>query len=80
MKKYLISGDVMRQESLSHASIPCEPLDGDLSNEIFYRVETTGALATLSSSVSLIYFYCSRLPSDGFVLNTLKFHVFEVLI
>ncbi|KAM7525882.1 hypothetical protein LguiA_015784 [Lonicera macranthoides] len=75
VKNYLVSGDLMRQESLSHASIPCEPLDGDLSNEIFYRVETTGALATLSSSVSLIYFYCSRLPSDGYFKPSPRCHI-----
>ncbi|KAK1273867.1 hypothetical protein QJS04_geneDACA021904 [Acorus gramineus] len=33
-----------------------------------YRVESTGATVTLSSSVQLIYFYCSRLPSDSLYL------------
>lgn len=59
----------MRQESLRNASIPCSPLDDELHNEPCYKVETTGAVVTLSSSVSLLYFYCSRLPSDGFVLH-----------
>ncbi|PSS04962.1 Endoribonuclease [Actinidia chinensis var. chinensis] len=66
VKNYLASGDVMREESLRHASLPCEPLDSELYNEVFYRVESTGAVVTLSSSVALIYFYCSRLPSDGY--------------
>ncbi|KAK1360669.1 hypothetical protein POM88_045143 [Heracleum sosnowskyi] len=56
----------MRQESLRHAAVPCQPLDTEIYNEEFYQVDTTGAIVTLSSSVSLIYFYCSRLPSDGY--------------
>lgn len=68
MKTYLYSGDVMRKESLSHASHPCQPLQFSEFDEIFYRVPSTGAIVTLSSSVSLIYFYCSRLPSDGYAL------------
>nr|XP_017225094.1 PREDICTED: endoribonuclease Dicer homolog 2-like isoform X3 [Daucus carota subsp. sativus] len=63
---YLSSGQVMRQESLRHAALPCQPLDTEIYNEVFYRVDSTGAVVTLSSSVSLIYFYCSRLPSDGY--------------
>ncbi|KAK1401517.1 hypothetical protein POM88_001122 [Heracleum sosnowskyi] len=62
---YLASGQVMRQESLRHAAVPCQPLDTEIYNEEFYRVDSTGAIVTLSSSVSLIYFYCSHLPSDG---------------
>ncbi|KAJ6690089.1 hypothetical protein OIU85_006378 [Salix viminalis] len=65
LQNYLASGDIMRRESLRHASIPCSPFLGVLDDE-FYRVESTGAVVTLSSSVSLIYFYCSRLPSDGY--------------
>uniref|UniRef100_A0A803L442 Uncharacterized protein n=1 Tax=Chenopodium quinoa TaxID=63459 RepID=A0A803L442_CHEQI len=66
MKNYLSSGDVMRKESLSHASLPCQPVEFDEFDGISYRVPSTGAVVTLSSSVSLIYFYCSRLPSDGY--------------
>ncbi|KAK2990483.1 hypothetical protein RJ640_011650 [Escallonia rubra] len=66
VENYLSSGDVMRKESLRHASIPCEPVQRDLYNEMFYEVEGTGAKVTLSSSVGLIYFYCSQLPSDGY--------------
>ncbi|KAK3028012.1 hypothetical protein RJ639_040011, partial [Escallonia herrerae] len=62
----LSSGDLMRKESLRHASLPCEPVQRDLYNEMFYEVEGTGAKVTLSSSVGLIYFYCSQLPSDGY--------------
>lgn len=66
MQKYLSSAELMREESLNHASIPCQPLEYDEVDEIFYRVPRTGATVRLSSSVSLIYFYCSRLPSDGY--------------
>ncbi|XP_041017409.1 endoribonuclease Dicer homolog 2 isoform X3 [Juglans microcarpa x Juglans regia] len=64
LEKYLASGDIMRNASLRHASLPCSPLQTDLNDEKFYCVESTGATVTLSSSVSLIFFYCSRLPSD----------------
>ena len=67
LKKYLASGDIMRKESLRHASLPCSPLQSDSNDEEFYRVERTGAIVTLTSSVGLIYFYCSRLPSDWLV-------------
>ncbi|KAE8688002.1 Endoribonuclease Dicer-like protein 2 [Hibiscus syriacus] len=65
LKEYLTSGDVMRKESLCHASDPCSPLSNDLYNEEFYQVASTEACMTLSSSVGLVYFYCSRLPADG---------------
>ncbi|XP_022864537.1 endoribonuclease Dicer homolog 2 isoform X3 [Olea europaea var. sylvestris] len=64
VENYLASGDIMRKECLSHASLPCEPLDSKLNSEEYYEVESTGAIVTLSSSVSLLHFYCSRLPSD----------------
>ncbi|XP_059442582.1 endoribonuclease Dicer homolog 2-like isoform X2 [Corylus avellana] len=64
LEKYLACGDIMRKASLRHASLPCSPLQVDLNDEEVYYVESTGASVTLASSVSLIYFYCSRLPSD----------------
>ncbi|MBA0838012.1 hypothetical protein Goarm_010116, partial [Gossypium armourianum] len=66
LKNYLTSGDVMRKESLRHASNPCSPLSKGLDDEEFYQVASTGACMTLSSSVGLMYFYCSRLPADGY--------------
>ncbi|CAO2832596.1 unnamed protein product [Amaranthus hypochondriacus] len=66
MHNYFYSGDIMRKESLSHASVPCHPVEFDEFDKIFYSVPSTGALVTLRSSISLIYFYCSRLPSDGY--------------
>lgn len=69
VNNYLLSGKIMRDESLSHASEPCGPLEKDLYDEVVYHVESTGATLRLSSSISMVYFYCSRLPSDGFALN-----------
>ncbi|XP_048137165.1 endoribonuclease Dicer homolog 2 isoform X2 [Rhodamnia argentea] len=66
LEKYLSSGETMRKESLLHASLPCEPLNGNLYDEESYQVADTGAIVTLSSSVGLLYFYCSRLPSDSY--------------
>ncbi|NP_001316343.1 endoribonuclease Dicer 2d isoform X3 [Solanum lycopersicum] len=65
MQNYKASVEIMRQESLRHASIPCSTLHDELYDEC-YKVESTGAVVTLSSSVSLLDFYCSRLPSDGY--------------
>ncbi|KAK1272022.1 hypothetical protein QJS04_geneDACA021027 [Acorus gramineus] len=48
---YLASGDIMRKESLGQASLPCAPLDNQMSDEECYCVESTGAIVTLSSSV-----------------------------
>ncbi|KAL6144277.1 hypothetical protein ACLB2K_054972 [Fragaria x ananassa] len=66
LQNYLTSEDIMRKESLRHSSLPCTSLDIDFQNDGSYRVESTGATLTLDSSISLIYFYCSRLPSDGY--------------
>ncbi|KAK9673490.1 hypothetical protein RND81_12G170800 [Saponaria officinalis] len=79
VKNYLSSGEIMRKESLSHASLPCQPVEFDEFDEIFYRVPSTGAIVTLSSSVSLIYFYCSRLPSDGYFKPSPRCVIDEVL-
>ncbi|XAR65808.1 Ribonuclease III [Bertholletia excelsa] len=75
VENYIASGDIMRKESLSHASLPCLPLDSKMFNEVFYRVKSTGAVVTLSSSVALIYFYCSRLPSDGYFKPYPRFEI-----
>ncbi|KAK9919220.1 hypothetical protein M0R45_027830 [Rubus argutus] len=66
LQNYLTSGDIMRKESLRHSSLPCTSLEIDLQDDGFYRVESTGASLTLESSIGLMYFYCSRLPSDGY--------------
>ena len=68
VNNYLASGSIMRQECLSHANLPCEPLAKEMHGEPWYEVEKTGALVTLSSSTALLHYYCSRLPSDRFDL------------
>nr|GMD70111.1 endoribonuclease Dicer homolog 2-like [Ipomoea batatas] len=65
VNNYLASGEIMRKESLRHASLPCSPLDCE-NDEYSYRVESTGAVVNLRSSVSLLYLYCSKLPSDRY--------------
>ncbi|RVW27130.1 Endoribonuclease Dicer-like 2 [Vitis vinifera] len=70
LRTYLDSGKVMREESLRNASLPCAPLKSSLDDEEFYWVESTRAIVTLSSSIGLLYFYCSRLPSDGYFKPT----------
>ncbi|KFK39865.1 hypothetical protein AALP_AA3G298800 [Arabis alpina] len=74
LTKYLSGVKRMREESLHHSLDPCPPLSDD-SCEDFFRVNSTGAVVTLSSSVSLIYFYCSRLPSDEYFKPTPRFDV-----
>lgn len=32
-----------------------------------YKVETTGAVVNMDSSVSVVYRYCSKLPKDKYV-------------
>ncbi|KAL5836669.1 hypothetical protein ACOSQ3_013838 [Xanthoceras sorbifolium] len=73
LKDYLACGDIMRKESLRLASLHCLPLESNMDDGVFYHVESTDAIVTLSSSVSLIYFYCSRLPSDGYFKPTPRF-------
>ncbi|KAL8507745.1 hypothetical protein ACS0TY_018332 [Phlomoides rotata] len=66
MKRYLKSGLMMRNECLGHADLPCKPLDNEMFGEPWYEVEKTGAIVTLSSSVALLHFYCSKLPADRY--------------
>lgn len=61
---------MMRKECLSHADLPCQPLNNEMYSEPWYKVESTGAIVTLSSSVTLLNLYCSRLPSDRFVISS----------
>ncbi|TKY72393.1 Endoribonuclease Dicer-like 2 [Spatholobus suberectus] len=70
LEKYLASADIMRKESLRHSSLPCDAFEGDEFDEEVYRVASTGAIANLSSSIGLIYLYCSRLPADGYFKPT----------
>lgn len=63
----------MREESLRYASLPCAPPKNGICDEELYRVQSTGALVTLSSSIALIYHYCSKLPSDRYFIPTPRF-------
>ncbi|XP_039686333.1 endoribonuclease Dicer homolog 2 isoform X2 [Medicago truncatula] len=70
LEKYLDGGQMMRKESLRYSSLPCESLESDRFNEQAYRVASTEAVVNLSSGITLIYLYCSRLPSDGYFKPT----------
>lgn len=63
-QKFLAGGQIMREESLRLSSISCQPLPNTMCKEESYCVQSTGAVVTLNSSVQLIYFFCSKLPSD----------------
>ncbi|KAJ3701550.1 hypothetical protein LUZ61_005255 [Rhynchospora tenuis] len=71
--EFLKSGEKMREESLKLSSKPCGNLDSELSKECFYLVEKTGAIVTSSSCISLIYYYCSKLPSDRYFKSSPRF-------
>ncbi|XP_020580814.1 endoribonuclease Dicer homolog 2a-like [Phalaenopsis equestris] len=75
VQRFLKSGDIMREEALSLATLPCSSLQ-DIENNS-YRVETTGSVVNVNSSVALIYFYCSRLPSDGYFKPHPRFEIDE---
>ncbi|QHO06443.1 hypothetical protein HN51_065296 [Arachis hypogaea] len=70
LEQYLASGDLMRKESLRHSSLPFDHFESDQFNEEVYRVESTKAIVTLSSSIELIHIFCSWLPSDGYFKPT----------
>ncbi|CAJ1794964.1 unnamed protein product [Sphenostylis stenocarpa] len=70
LEKYLASADIMRKESLRHSTLTRDPLESDDFDKEAYHVSSTGAIANLSSSISLIYLYCSRLPADGYFKPT----------
>ncbi|XP_045805970.1 endoribonuclease Dicer homolog 2-like isoform X2 [Trifolium pratense] len=70
LEKYLGGSQMMRKESLRQSSLPCESLEIDQFQEQAYRVASTEAVVNLSSSITLIYLYCSRLPSDGYFKPT----------
>ncbi|KAL0920159.1 hypothetical protein M5K25_009276 [Dendrobium thyrsiflorum] len=75
VRRFLDSGEIMRGEALRVASLPCKSPNVIESNS--YRVETTGSVVNLNSSVALIYFYCSRLPSDGYFKPLPRFEIDE---
>ncbi|CAI9090837.1 OLC1v1025698C1 [Oldenlandia corymbosa var. corymbosa] len=63
---YVCCGTMMREESLIHALVPCTPLNCEMDEEHYYKVQSTGACVNLASSIQLLHFYCSRLPCDGY--------------
>ncbi|KAJ1294685.1 hypothetical protein BS78_01G164800 [Paspalum vaginatum] len=74
-QEFLASGQIMREESLILASTHSQPLPNTLCKGEFYVVESTGAVVTLNSSVPLIYFFCSKLPSDEYFKPLPRFNI-----
>ncbi|KAK8567711.1 hypothetical protein V6N12_006288 [Hibiscus sabdariffa] len=64
LKEYLTSGDVMRRESLCHASDPCSPLSSDLYDEEFYQEYLTSGDVMRRESLCHASDPCSPLSSD----------------
>lgn len=83
-EKFLASVQIMREESLRLGSISCQPLENTLCKDTYYRVESTRAIVTLNSSVPLIHFFCSKLPSDElvfcFTLNSFVYFILRRII
>ncbi|AQK64412.1 dicer-like 105 [Zea mays] len=78
-QKFLKSGQIMREESQRLESTCCQPLLNTLCNEEFYGVESTGAIVTLNSSIQLINFFCSKLPSDEYFKPLPRFKIDKAL-
>uniref|UniRef100_A0A0E0KFW1 Uncharacterized protein n=1 Tax=Oryza punctata TaxID=4537 RepID=A0A0E0KFW1_ORYPU len=74
-KKFLASGQIMREESLRLGSISCQQLENTLCEDTYYRVDSTRAIVTLNSSVPLIHFFCSKLPSDEYFKPLPRFDI-----
>uniref|UniRef100_A0A0E0GQ45 Uncharacterized protein n=1 Tax=Oryza nivara TaxID=4536 RepID=A0A0E0GQ45_ORYNI len=74
-EKFLASVQIMREESLRLGSISCQPLENTLCKDTYYRVESTRAIVTLNSSVPLIHFFCSKLPSDEYFKPLPRFDI-----
>ena len=76
MRKLLVAAHteerLVRQVANEDRALLRVQRDGEQVSEEFlgkdkqYRVEETGALATVNSAVSLIYHYCTALPRDRF--------------
>uniref|UniRef100_A0ACD5WPN7 Uncharacterized protein n=1 Tax=Avena sativa TaxID=4498 RepID=A0ACD5WPN7_AVESA len=79
IEKFLGSGQIMREASLRLASAICQPLENTLCENDYYRVESTGAIVTMNSSVKFIYFFCSKLPSDEYFKPLPRFSIDETL-
>ncbi|KAF8722027.1 hypothetical protein HU200_022652 [Digitaria exilis] len=79
IQKFLSSVQIMREESLRLALTPSQPLLNTLCKEEFYAVQSTEAVVTLNSSVQLIYFFCSKLPSDEYFKPRPRFVIDKAL-
>ncbi|XP_066370004.1 endoribonuclease Dicer homolog 2a-like isoform X3 [Miscanthus floridulus] len=79
MEGFLASGQIMREESQRLESTCCQPPPNTLCDEEVYRVQSTGAIVTLNSSIRLIYSFCSKLPSDEYFIPLPRFNINKTL-
>ena len=56
--------EAIERTDLSHLKDTSRLISVDSVPGTVYQVESTGAVVSLNSSVGLIHFYCSQLPSD----------------
>ncbi|XWS76792.1 hypothetical protein CRYUN_Cryun01aG0208300 [Craigia yunnanensis] len=58
--------EAIERTDLCHLKDTSRLISVDMVPGTVYQVESTGAIVSLNSSVGLIHFYCSQLPSDRF--------------
>ncbi|XWS46323.1 hypothetical protein CRYUN_Cryun14cG0055500 [Craigia yunnanensis] len=58
--------EAIERTDLSHLKDTSRLISVDMVPGTVYQVESTGAIVSLNSSVGLIHFYCSQLPSDRY--------------
>lgn len=56
--------EAIERTDLSHLKDTSWLISAEATPGTVYQVEATGAVVSLNSSVGLIHFYCSQLPSD----------------
>ncbi|KAJ7535983.1 hypothetical protein O6H91_12G052400 [Diphasiastrum complanatum] len=69
----------MKQQSCSRSDMSLEEKQTKLSFVEIFKVESTGALFSVDTSVNLIYRYCSKLPGDKFYRPAPDFSFTEIV-
>lgn len=69
---------LMREETLNRSFVIPGLTNSEEVESECYRVESTGAVADLTYSVSLVHYYCSQLPGDRYQFS-LTFYYFPIL-
>lgn len=79
------SEEILRKEAiertdLSHIKDISRLISVDSSPGTVYQVESTGAVVSLNSSVGLVHFYCSQLPSDRFFVHHSEKKILQTIL